>query len=190
MSAGRKILLAIAGATGIAGSQGCVQGVTVTPEVGVNMPTSQRYLTDFGSAATYGISAGVKNSKGVEAKIAYKTHDAVFDDGAQRNELTARDVSVGVSVPLYDNGKVTFQATAELTARSEDESAESLLIPGLSLGEDSRSSTGWGVGVSVEGKVGPGNLGGEVMAEGFGNGSYEETGIKAKVFYKVFFKTK
>jgi len=186
MSLGKRILLSIGLATAVAANQGCVQG-TVIPEVGYHQSTNQRGgYVEFEPGIVYGIKTGIKTSKGIEAKIEYETYDTVYKDEFQRNDLTARDLSASISVPLYDNGRVSVQVKGRITARTEDESAESVVIPGLKLGEDSRTSTGFGVGVAVEGKVGPGNLGGEIMAESFSDGSYEKSGWKAKVFYKVF----
>jgi hypothetical protein len=185
MSAGRKILLAIASATGIAGSQGCVQGVTVTPEVGYHQPTNQRSL-EFGSSAVYGISAGVEFDNGIEVTANYNGHNTSYEDAIQRNEIQASDLSARVSVPFWRRAGHKIAGFLGIGSRNQ---TETMTWVGPTISEDTTSSL-LSAGVSYEKELGAGRLGAELEADSLGDKSYEETGIKAKVFYKVFFKTK
>jgi len=185
-SFGRKVLETILGlATPVLAviSPGCITSGYVTPELGVNIPTSQRgNLVQYDNAVTYGVRGGVKTKKGVEIEVGYRGHNANWNDAFQENDVKVDDLSVSAIVPLARKRGTVLHAVAEITSRSEKEDCWLIGIPGSELTEN-RSSTGFGVGVGARFQAGKGSVDTRLTYEGFGEGSYEESGVRADVGY-------
>jgi len=187
-SFGRKVLEAILGlSTPVLAvlSPGCVEGYTVTPELGVNIPTSQRFGYQCDSSISHGVRVGVRTKKGVEVEAEARFHNTEYNNGFQINALDATDLSMGVVIPLQANGKVEFYAVPRVINRGEKDSVE--LIGVGNVGSTSRSSTGFGVGVGARFQAGKGSVDARVMFEGFGKGSYEESGVRVDAGYTFSF---
>jgi opacity protein-like surface antigen len=168
-------------------SHGCIEGYTVTPELGLNIPTSQRgNLVQYDNAITYGVKGEVRTKKGVEVEVGYRGHNTNWKDAFQENDVEVGDLSVGVVIPFVRKKGTTVYATAKVTSRSEEEESRLIGIPGSELSE-SRSATGYGLGVGARVQAGKGELDARVSYEGFGEGSYEESGLNASVGYTFSF---
>jgi len=161
------------------GAVGCVKG-TVTPELGYHQPTSQRFQ-EFDSSTTYGIRGGVEFDNGLEVEVAYDGHETVYENAIQRNDIEASDLGVRVSVPLWKRAGQKLAAFLGLGKRKQK---ETMTWVGPTITEDTTADV-LGVGVSYEKDLGKGALGAELEAINVGEGSYEESGWKAKIFYKV-----
>jgi len=164
---------------------GCSSSGFVTPNLGINFPKN-RWLTEFDSALTYGVRGGVKTKKGVEIEVGYRGHNTSYEDAVQRNELEANDLSIGVSYPVWSNGKVSVNVNGEVISHAEKEACWLIGIPGSELTEN-RSSTGFGVGVGARFQAGKGSVDARLTYEGFGEGGYEESGVRQEFGYHFSF---
>jgi len=163
---------------------GCSSSGFVTPNLGINLPTATRGI-EFDNALTYGVRGGVKTKKGVEIEAGYRGHNTSYEDAIQRNELEANDLSIGVSYPVWNNGKVSVNVNGEVISRSEDETLFDNF--GNPLYSESRTSTGFGVGVGARFQAGKGSVDARLTYEGFGEGSYEESGLNLSAGYRFEF---
>jgi hypothetical protein len=164
---------------------GCVTGGSVGAFMGYNPPTMQSSL-EFDSAITYGVRGGIKTKKGVEVEAEARFHDAYQNDGFQETNLIARDLSIGAVIPVRSNKGITLYTVPKLICRNEKGIVRSIGIPGSDSPFD-WNSTGFGVGVGARVQAGKGSVDARVSYEGFGEGGYEESGVKFDVGYVLEF---
>jgi len=176
-------ILAICVASGSALTGGCIMGGSVTPYLGYNVPIGdQRAVSyEFGNAVVLGVKGSIKTKKSIEVEVGYSSHNVNFKDAFQSNELKASDFSIGGVYPFANTRNTTPYISGKVIARSEEEAVYD--SGGNFLGSETRSSTGFGVGVGARFQAGKGSVDARMTYEGFGEGSYEESGLNASVGY-------
>jgi len=149
---GRKVLETILGlATPVLAvlSPGCVEGYTLTPELGVNMPTKQSGY-EYPETTSYGVRFGVKSNKtigktgrGIEGRVGIKVYQTAVSDAFLTETIDATQIEGQVLVPVCGNKRVVVYAGGHLTSQSERDRLD------LMGTEDTQNRTLTGYGLDV-----------------------------------------